>query len=54
MHTNGGDSAVFQQLFWLYSHAAVYSISMGLLVTAGGLWLWMRGRGRLGRRVMDS
>jgi len=33
----GGDPVLFQHVFWLYSHPAIYIMS---LLTGGGLWLW--------------
>jgi heme/copper-type cytochrome/quinol oxidase subunit 1 len=39
-----GDLAVFQYLFWLYSHPAVCIMLLSLILTGGGLWFWKRTR----------
>jgi hypothetical protein len=38
------DPVLFQHLFWLYSHPALYVMSLSLILTGGGLWLWKRRR----------
>jgi heme/copper-type cytochrome/quinol oxidase subunit 1 len=38
----GGDSVLFQYLFWFYSHPALYIVLLSLILTSGGLWHWRR------------
>jgi heme/copper-type cytochrome/quinol oxidase subunit 1 len=42
MQSYGGDPVLLQYLFWFYSHPAVYIMSLGMILTGGGLWFWKR------------
>jgi len=42
-----GDPVLFQHLFWLYSHPAFYIMSLSLILTGSGFWLWKRRRSSL-------
>jgi heme/copper-type cytochrome/quinol oxidase subunit 1 len=42
MEPYSGDPVLFQQLFWLYSHPALYILPLSLILTGAGLWLWKR------------
>ena len=40
MTVYSGDPMLFQYLYWFYSHPAVYMMSLSLILTGGGFWLW--------------